>query len=398
MNIQFSDFYLAILLYGEGNTIARTPEVGTTVCVRDLSGDGLSSKDKVAIPENGTSVVLVEQWSENRTYVGRLFIGMSTMQCTSIVSQNEKIISGYNINMTKRILFILSIFLLTIMSWYFGIYNSTRLLSCDNNPYPDNSRTPPLVSSSGVLLNPYPDNSRTPPLVPSSGVLLESFQIQEGATSTPPSTNAPLTYTRVGQYLKDSDYVKNSRDNLNITYHDDLQKNGGNSLYNTQMGTQKVYDVNGNLIDVISNAVQGNIVYYKPGSYKYGASTYVPYYEDSVFLSRSINAVVNTPTYLSTNNSGGFCNKYKTSPIQLEEKCNKINDETCAATTCCVLLGGQKCVYGNESGPIMKDNYSDFMIANKDFYYYKGKCYGDCPNTSQLDAPSLPDKVPYMNT
>ena len=348
MNIQFSDFYLAILLYGEGNTI-------------------------VAIPDLGTSIGL---------------------------AQDEKIISGYNINMTKRILFILSIFLLTIISWYFGIYNSTRLLSCDNNPYPDNSRTLPLVPSSGVLLTPYPDNSRTPPLVPSSGVLLESFQIQEGVISTPPSTNAPLPQynQRIGGPLAPSDYVKNSLNNLNTTYHDDLQKTGGNSIYNTQMGTQKVYDVNGNLIDVISNAVQGNIVYYRPGSYKYGASTYVPYYEDSVFLSRSINAVVNTPTYVSTNKSGGFCNKYKTSPIQLEEKCNKINDETCAATTCCVLLGGQKCVYGNESGPIMKDNYSDFMIANKDFYYYQGKCYGDCPNTSQIATPSLPDKVPYMNT
>ena len=243
-----------------------------------------------------------------------------------------------------------------------------------------------------------------PTLGPSSGIerlFKESFQIQEGATpltTPPPAPPIASSYVRTGGPLPDSDYVKNARDNVDLTYHDDLQKNGGNSFYNTQMGTQKVYDVNGNLIDVVSNGVQGNIVYYQPGSYKYGASTYVPYYEDSVFLSRSINAVVNTPAYVSTNKSGGFCNKYKTSPSQLEEKCNKINDETCAATTCCVLLGGQKCVSGNESGPTMKDNYSDFMIANKDFYYYNGKCYGNCPNTAQIATPSLPDKVPYMNT
>ena len=190
---------------------------------------------------------------------------------------------------------------------------------------------------------------------------------------------------------------KYNKDNIDIEYHDNLQQTGGNSIYNTQMGTQKVYDVNGNLIDVVSNAVQGNIVYYQPGSYKYGAASYVPYYEDSVFLSRSINAVVNTPAYVSTNKGGGFCNKYKIDPLKLEQQCNAINDETCAATTCCVLLGGQKCVSGNESGPTMKDNYSDFMIANKDFYYYQGKCYGNCQNTSQIAAPTLPNKMPYMN-
>jgi hypothetical protein len=189
---------------------------------------------------------------------------------------------------------------------------------------------------------------------------------------------------------------KYNPDNLDVEYHDDLQKISSNNTYNTEMGTSQAYDVNGNLVDIISNAVQGNIVYYQPGSFKYGATSYVPYYEDSVFLSRSTNAVVNTPTYVTTNVGGGFCNKYKTDSIKLEEQCNAINNETCAATTCCVLLGGQKCVAGSVNGPTMKDNYSDFKIANKDFYYYQGKCYGNCPNTPQFPFPALPEKLPYM--
>lgn len=133
--------------------------------------------------------------------------------------------------------------------------------------------------------------------------------------------------------------------------------------------------------------VKGNIVYYQPGSFRYGPTSYVPYYEDSVYLSRSANAVVNAPSYVSSATDSGFCNYYKSDPDQLEAKCNTVGPANCAATTCCVLLGGQKCVAGNENGPTMKANYSDFLVLNKDFYYYQGKCYGNCPNTSSSGTP-----------
>lgn len=128
--------------------------------------------------------------------------------------------------------------------------------------------------------------------------------------------------------------------------------------------------------------VKGNIVYYQPGSFLYGPTSYVPYYEDSVYLSRSMNTVVNSSAYVNSASDSGFCNYYKSDPDQLEAKCNTVGPANCAATTCCVLLGGQKCVAGNENGPTMKANYSDFLVLNKDFYYYQGKCYGNCPPPS----------------
>jgi hypothetical protein len=216
-------------------------------------------------------------------------------------------------------------------------------------------------------------------------------------TDTDKNGNVVPTSQLISQSTID-EKTKYNKDNLNVEYHDDLQKINSNDTYNTNMGNAQVYDVNGNLVDIVSNAVQGNIVYYQPGSYKYGASSYVPYYEDSVFLSRATNSIINAPTNIKTNVDRGFCNKYKTDSIKLEEQCNTINDDTCAATKCCVLLGGQKCVAGGESGPIMKDNYSDFKILNKDFYYYQGKCYGNCPNTPQFPSPTLPEKLPYMPT
>jgi len=142
-----------------------------------------------------------------------------------------------------------------------------------------------------------------------------------------------------------------------------------------------------------NSKLTGNIVYYQPGSFTYGASSYVPYYEDSVFLSRSNKSIVNAPTYISSATQGGFCSYYGTQPDILEQKCNAIDGASCAATTCCVLLGGQKCVSGNQAGPTMKANYSDFLIRNKDFYYYQGKCYGNCPSPNP-PVPTLPPPPP----
>ena len=130
----------------------------------------------------------------------------------------------------------------------------------------------------------------------------------------------------------------------------------------------------------------GAVTYNEPGYFRFGPSNYVPNYEDSVFLSRLTDVNWKTPVVdlaVQVGNSGaklgGFCSFNQTNPGQVELECNKLNQNTCAATSCCALLGGQKCVAGNESGPIMKSNFSDIYIKNKDHYYYRGKCYGNCP-------------------
>jgi len=263
--------------------------------------------------------------------------------------------------MSKYILLVLSLILLISISIYACMWNSYTTLEGATT-----MTAPAATNGATTALPPNAANVSGPKITP----LIDPFKIDAK--------------------------TKYNSDNLNLEYHDDISATGSNNIYNTKMGKEKVYDVNGNLVDVVSNAVQGKIVYYQPGSYKYGATSYVPYYEDSVFLSRATNAIVNTPTYVTSNDGGGFCNKYKDDAIQMEQQCNAINNETCAATTCCVLLGGQKCVAGGQNGPIMKDNYSDFMVANKDFYYYQGKCYGNCPNTPQFPFPVLPEKLPYM--
>ena len=137
-----------------------------------------------------------------------------------------------------------------------------------------------------------------------------------------------------------------------------------------------VKNQNGDLMAVPYGDVSNSTLYYQSGSYPYGPSSYVPNYEESVYLSKLTNEPTTTTISDFPFQKAGFCEE--TSLIEKEKKCNSLDKNVCASTECCVLLGGEKCVAGNEYGPTNKSNYSDFLIKNRDFYYYKGKCHGNC--------------------
>ena len=118
--------------------------------------------------------------------------------------------------------------------------------------------------------------------------------------------------------------------------------------------------------------------YYEPGSYKFGSATYVPSYEDSVYLSKTTGQS-STSSYLDpATMKGGACSYYKDQPEKLEEMCLAIDKNNCGAMSCCVLLGGSKCVSGSALGPHNKLNYGDITLRDKDYYFHDGKCYGNC--------------------
>ena len=90
---------------------------------------------------------------------------------------------------------------------------------------------------------------------------------------------------------------------------------------------------------------------------------YVPTYEDSVYFStiddKTIIVPENGTQIISSEIAGGFCSAYESLPSKIEEACNKIDNNSCGATTCCVLVGGTRCMAGNETGPTNKAIYSD---------------------------------------
>ena len=189
--------------------------------------------------------------------------------------------------------------------------------------------------------------------------------------------------------------TKYDPNNYEVVYHDlEADINAQNGIYKTQKNYYNVLNERGKMVSIpyYGNENPTLPVYNQPGSFIYGNSNYTPSYQDSVYLSKSTGFSTTrnlTPEY---NYIGGFCQQYKGSEIELEQKCNAIPRDQCASTSCCVLLGGSKCVSGNEKGPYRKANYTDTTIRNKDYYYYKGKCYGRCDNSIRDDDSSSDDE------
>lgn len=70
-----------------------------------------------------------------------------------------------------------------------------------------------------------------------------------------------------------------------------------------------------------------------------------------------------------------FC---KSNSASLKESCGKLTKKNCNATSCCVMLNGEKCVAGNQDGPTFKTESGEDITV--DYYYYQNKCYGNsCP-------------------
>lgn len=192
-------------------------------------------------------------------------------------------------------------------------------------------------------------------------------------TETVPDTTSG---TPSGSPDENTKYDQNKYD---VQYHDsidDIKIQSG--INNNDLNNMIVKNVDGNLVSIPFNASTTLPTYYTPGSFIHGSSTYVPNYKDSVYLSRTTGISSVSPVYPSSMIASGFCNYYKNDAITIEQKCNQLDPGTCGSVSCCVLLGGRKCVSGDEKGPIMKSNYTDDSILNKDVYYYQGKCYGNC--------------------
>jgi hypothetical protein len=194
--------------------------------------------------------------------------------------------------------------------------------------------------------------------------------------TTTPTTTVPSTSSQPTNGIVEKDMLKYSPDNLDMQYHSDPQAQP--DAKDNLVGYKIVKNSRGENVEVPYAEIKGETLYHAPGSVKFGPSSYVPNYEESVYLSKLTNESPFSELVQSSDQNG-FCKQYAQSPEQLEEKCNQLSHEICSSTNCCIHFGGAKCVAGNEQGPLMHYNYNDPMVKNRDFYYYKGKCYGHCP-------------------
>jgi hypothetical protein len=191
-------------------------------------------------------------------------------------------------------------------------------------------------------------------------------------------TNAPEDITKYNkdvsqfqdiQYHPSEEEIKSSNNGMDIPY---------GSTWSIDKDGKKV------VLQNMKYSTQGDILYYTPGAYRFGASNYVPAYEDSIYLSKSTKLSMVTPIENKSSTAGGFCAQHAINPDKIEEKCSTLDLDTCASTSCCVLLGGSKCVGGNAHGPTNKSVYGDVYLKNPDVYYYSGDCYGNCAYPSSF--------------
>ena len=169
--------------------------------------------------------------------------------------------------------------------------------------------------------------------------------------------------------------------NYDVLYHTDPETLQKTDMHSPLNGTWVNQD--GKAVFVPWKTESKDFTYYKGGAYPYGGTSYVPTYEETVYLSKTTRQSTLANSYNKADIMSGFCAQ----PGSIETNCSALTANQCASTTCCVLLGGSKCVGGDANGPTLASNYSDVQIHNKDFYYYQGKCYGNCDNTNHSGTP-----------
>ena len=75
--------------------------------------------------------------------------------------------------------------------------------------------------------------------------------------------------------------------------------------------------------------------------------------------------------------ANNFCNHFPDNVNDLEQEVANFTKENCMTTKCSVWVNDEKCVAGNEMGPIYKTDNNGNKIPI-DTYYYMNKCYGKC--------------------
>jgi len=186
--------------------------------------------------------------------------------------------------------------------------------------------------------------------------------------STPPPAMAPSPMQYKTTYHEHD---------LNVIYHDspeDIQKQMGADPYANLI---TVLDKSGKLVQIPISETANDTTYYEEASLRYEPGNFVPTYEDTVYFSKLTGLGYQKPIYGTNSQWGGFCTFNKDFPDKIEKKCGKLDGDTCASTSCCVLLGN-KCVAGNQNGPRLKSHYQERDNGRMDKYFFMGKCYGNC--------------------
>ena len=135
--------------------------------------------------------------------------------------------------------------------------------------------------------------------------------------------------------------------------------------------------------------INGDLTFYAPGTFMYGSDNYVPSYATSVLLSPMLGVNAPLKPLVGEGQGGSLVSKSSVcspgsgaSVLEKESYCQKLSSMEAAEKECCVVLGGEVPMAGNDQGPYNRAIYTNPVISGaKDYYIYLGKCYGNCPSS-----------------
>ena len=112
--------------------------------------------------------------------------------------------------------------------------------------------------------------------------------------------------------------------NYDVQFHSDAEElKKQNDMYDLEFGEVRVVDQDGNVIILPKTNSQGSVTFYQPGEFPFGASTYIPNYEDSMYLSnigyrtRFGNTHTNGNTYV--NGCDMACQAYNEFKLKMDK-------------------------------------------------------------------------------
>jgi hypothetical protein len=270
--------------------------------------------------------------------------------------------------------YVIIIILTVIIILLLGVVCSPSIFETMENTYNASKNSVPIsIPSDGMITPGYyrvPDTSVMQPIP--FGSKLQNIDA---------SGNGTLVNKTITEIMRDKQNLDTSNsdlspkyngDNYDTEYHDSLdliaqREESGNIGVN-------IIDASGNKSIYRFGQLPPPITYNTPPP----PIKYVPNYEESVYISRTSGQSQVGSVYNVEPNARGFCAQEANNFDNIDKNCSALGTETCASTSCCVLLGGSKCVAGNINGPLSRSNYIDPFLKNKDLYYYQGKCYGNC--------------------
>jgi hypothetical protein len=91
---------------------------------------------------------------------------------------------------------------------------------------------------------------------------------------------------------------------------------------------------------------------------------------------KRIQKIVTIEKFSNSLSGDSICSS-KNSPDEINSLCNQLTKKNCNVSSCCVVLNGNKCVGGDTHGPTFHSENGNKI--NLDYYYYKNKCFGNCP-------------------